>query len=67
MSEADEELPEADPRSDVEYDVKLEVEGGTLVWKDPVASGEPVLGAYLWPVLAFLALGAGLYAIFFPL
>lgn len=49
MSE-DEELPEAEPRSDIDHDERLEVEGGTLVWKDPVASGEAIKAAYAWPI-----------------
>jgi len=48
---SDEEIPEADPRSDLDQDEKLEVDGGTLVWRDPVASGKPFRGAYLWPIL----------------
>ncbi len=64
MSESDDEpMPEAPPRSDVDPDVELEVEGGTLVWKDPIASGEPVLGAYIWPITAFLLLAVGLWAL----
>ncbi len=57
-SEEDEELPEATPRSDMDHDVKLEVEGGTLVWRDPEASGNPIPWAYVWPaaILALLIL-----------
>lgn len=54
-SEEEEELPEAAPRSDVDYDTELEVEGGTLVWRDPEASGNPIASAYVWP-LAILTL-----------
>jgi hypothetical protein len=49
-SEEEEELPEAAPRSDVDYDTELEVEGGTLVWRDPEASGDPIPSAYVWPL-----------------
>lgn len=49
MSET-EEIPEARPRSDVDPGVELEVEGGTLVWKDPVVTDRPVRLAYLWPL-----------------
>lgn len=56
MSEdGDEELPEASPRSDMDHDEELEVEGGTLVWRDPIASGDPISTAYVWP-LAIIAL-----------
>ena len=48
---SDEEIPEADPKSDIDEDELLEIDGGTLVWKDPVSSGDPIPGAYLWPVL----------------
>lgn len=48
---SDEEIPEADPKSDIDEDELLEIDGGTLVWKDPVSSGNPIAGAYLWPVL----------------
>ena len=47
---SEEEIPEAEPRSDIDEDVELEVDGGTLVWKDPVASGDPIVSAYLWPL-----------------
>mgnify|MGYP006440199639 CR=1 FL=1 len=47
---SEEEIPEADPRSDLDYDDKLEIDGGTLVWRDSIASGQPFRGAYLWPV-----------------
>ncbi|MFB6346550.1 MAG: hypothetical protein ABEK50_12390 [bacterium] len=53
--EGEDELPEASPRSDIDHDKELEVEGGTLVWRDPVASGDPVRTAYVWP-LAIIAL-----------
>lgn len=48
---SEEEIPEADPRSDLDYEERLEIDGGTLVWKDPVASGKPIRTAYLWPIL----------------
>jgi hypothetical protein len=54
-SDEEEELPEAPPRSDVDYDTELEVEAGTLVWRDPEASGDPISTAYVWP-LALLTL-----------
>ncbi len=54
-SDEEEELPEATPRSDVDYDTELEVEGGTLVWRDPEASGDSISTAYVWP-LAILTL-----------
>lgn len=51
MSEdGEEELPEASPRSDIDHDEELVVEGGTLVWRDPIASGDPIPTAYLWPL-----------------
>ncbi len=45
------EMPEAPPKSDLDPEEELEVEGGTLVWRDPLASGDPLESAYLWPVL----------------
>lgn len=48
---SEEEIPEADPKSDIDEEELLEIDGGTLVWKDPVASGEPIKGAYIWPAL----------------
>lgn len=54
-SEEDEAMPEAPPRSDVDPETELEVEGGTLVWRDPEASGNPIPTAYVWP-LAILTL-----------
>jgi hypothetical protein len=62
-SDEEEELPEAAPRSDMDHDVELEVEGGTLVWRDPEASGDPIPSAYVWPLaiialLIFAVLGA---------
>ena len=51
MSEdGEDELPEAAPRSDIDHDEELEVEGGTLVWRDPIASGDPIATAYVWPL-----------------
>lgn len=64
MSEdAEDEIPEAHPRSDIDYDSELVVEGGTLVWRDPEASGNPISTAYVWPlailcVIVLLALAA---------
>jgi len=57
--EGEEELPEASPRSDINHDEELEVEGGTLVWRDPVASGDPIATAYAWPLvlIGFIIMG----------
>lgn len=54
-SDGEDEIPEAAPRSDMDHDTELVVEGGTLVWRDPKASGNPVKFAYVWP-LAIMAL-----------
>lgn len=60
---SDEEIPEAQPKSDLDPDRELEVEGGTLVWRDPVASGEPLTGAYIWPALILLGFVAAIFLI----
>jgi hypothetical protein len=56
---SDEEIPEADPKSDIDPDEKLEVNGGTLVWEDPVSSGNSIPGAYVWPmaIIGLIVLG----------
>lgn len=59
-SEEDEEMPVAPPRSDVDPETELEVEGGTLVWRDPEASGNPIPAAYVLPlaILTLIALAS---------
>lgn len=59
MSEDD--TPKAPPRSDIDKDVELEVEGGTLVWRDPVASGNPIPGAYFWPLAIIIGIGVAIF------
>lgn len=60
---SEEEMPEAEPRSDIDEDVELEVDGGTLVWKDPVASGDPIAGAYLWPIAIIGIIVLGIFLV----
>ncbi|MFB6355185.1 MAG: hypothetical protein ABEJ65_01550 [bacterium] len=58
---SEEEIPEAAPKSDLDSEVELTVDGGTLVWKDPVASGTPVTGSNFIPafIMGLITVGVG--------